>query len=315
MSQSREADTVEFESPFAVLEKNRGGPLSSLVRIDFGARSDIGKLRPANEDHYLVTCYARSLRTRMTNLPNGLVPERFEEAGYCMVVADGMGGMAAGELASSLAIAAGMNLSIDNPNQWILKITASEARELMERIRQRFRVVDEVLTERARADSSLKGMGTTLTAAYSVGTDLFLFHVGDSRVYLYRQGDLHRLTHDHTLAQAMADAGHIPHEEVPTHRYRHVLTKFLGGHSGQVDPEVQHYRLADGDRLLLCTDGLTEMVEDAQIAGILRRIEGSEEACHALVDLALEQGGKDNVTVVLARYAFPDGSGSSTAVQ
>jgi protein phosphatase len=176
----------------------------------------------------------------------------------------------------------------------------------MERVSQRFRQIDDLLTQRARADASLHGMGTTLTAAISVGADLFLFHVGDSRVYLLRQGDLHRLTRDHTLAQALADAGRIAPDEVSTHHARHILTKFIGGHGGRVDAEVQHFALADGDRLLLCTDGLTEMVADDQIADVLRRVEDADAACQALIDLALEGGGRDNVTVVLARYAIPE---------
>jgi protein phosphatase len=296
---------VEFELPFAAVDQGRPRPLSSLVRVHFGARSEVGKVRPTNEDHYLVSCYARSMRTLTTNLPDGLVPLRFDENGYLMVVADGMGGMAAGELASSMAIAIGINLSLENPT-WILKVTAPGAEELMERVRERFRTIDDMLTKRARADASLHGMGTTLTAAISVGADLFLFHVGDSRVYLLRDGDLHRLTRDHTLAQALADAGRITPEEVSTHHARHILTKFIGGHSGRVDAQVEHLPLADGDRLLLCTDGLTEMVTDAQIAGVLRRVEDADEAAQALVDLALEGGGRDNVTVVLARYVIPE---------
>jgi protein phosphatase len=304
MSNTREADTVEFEVPVAAQDEGRPRPLSSLVRVQFGARSDTGKVRPTNEDHYFVSCYARSMRTLMTNLPEGMVPLRFDENGYLMVVADGMGGMAAGELASSLAIAIGINLSLENP-KWIFKITSPGAEELMERISQRFRTIDDVLTQRARADASLHGMGTTLTTAMSAGADLFLFHVGDSRAYLLRQGELHRLTRDHTLAQALADAGRIAPEEVSTHHARHVLTKFIGGHSGRVDAQVEHLSLTDGDRLLLCTDGLTEMVADAQIADVLRRIEDADKACQALVDLALEGGGRDNVSVVLARYTIP----------
>jgi serine/threonine protein phosphatase PrpC len=307
MSDEREADTVELEVPLASPDQHGPRPHSSQVRFEFGARSHPGKVRPRNEDHFIVTRYTRSMQPLMTNLPDGLIPERYEETAYCMLVADGMGGMAAGQLASRLAIAIGVNLSLDNP-KWILKITGPGAQELMDTIRQRFRTIDESLTERARADATLTGMGTTLTAALSVGADLFLFHVGDSRVYLFRGGDLLRLTRDHTLAQAMADAGSIPPEDVSTHRYRHVLTKFIGGHGGKIEAEVQHFRLTDGDRLLLCTDGLTEMVEDGEIAAVLRRMDEPDETCQALVDRALEEGGKDNVTVVLARYAIPEPS-------
>jgi protein phosphatase len=104
----------------------------------------------------------------------------------------------------------------------------------------------------------------------------------------------------------LADAGRITPEEVATHHARHILTSCIGGNSGRVEAQVEHLPLADGDRLLLCTDGLTEMVTDAQIADVLRRVEGAKEAAQALVDLALEGGGRDNVTVVVARYAIPE---------
>ena len=106
-------------------------------------------------------------------------------------------------------------------------------------------------------------MGTTLTAAYSMGIDLFIVHLGDSRVYLHRRGVLKQLTKDHTVAQAMADAGYISPEDVRRHVKRNALTNFLGGHHGKVKAELRWLRLNDGDRLLLCSDGLNEMVDDA----------------------------------------------------
>jgi protein phosphatase len=129
--------------------------------------------------------------------------------------------------------------------------------------------------------------------------------VGDSRAYLFRQGKLNRLTRDHTAAQAMADAGWIPSEAVATHRLRHVLTRVVGAGGGDLEVEIQHVQIADGDRLLVCSDGLTDMVPDEGIAEVLRRVTRSEEACRALVDAALEAGGKDNVTAVLSRYFIP----------
>ncbi|NWG14205.1 MAG: SpoIIE family protein phosphatase, partial [Acidobacteria bacterium] len=111
-----------------------------------------------------------------------------------------------------------------------------------------------------------------------------------------------------TLAQVLADRGQIRLDAVARHRFRHILTSVLGGHPGPVDTEIQHLRLADKDRLLLCTDGLTDMLEDATIAEALKRCEDSAETCKTLIDLALEAGGKDNVTVVLARYEFPPDS-------
>jgi protein phosphatase len=148
-------------------------------------------------------------------------------------------------------------------------------------------------------------MGTTLTIAWSLGAELFVAHIGDSRVYLSRDGLLCQLTRDHTLAQTLADSGLIAPEEVATHRLRHVLTQAMGSPDMGGKPQVQRLRLADGDRLLLCTDGLTDMVEEGKIAAVLGRPTSAAETCQALVDLALEGGGRDNVTVVVGAYRLP----------
>ena len=194
-----------------------------------------------------------------------------------MFVADGMGGMAAGEVASRLAITTALKLVNHSP-KWGFKINKKEARELFERVRDHVQAIDETITKRSEADHRLFGMGTTLTVAYSVGVDLFIIHLGDSRAYLFRKGRLQLLTKDHTVAQAMADAGYIAPEEVRHHRKRHVLTNFLGGHHGKVKGDVRWLRLADGDRLLLCSDGLTDMVDDAAITrnpAAARKAQGS----------------------------------------
>jgi protein phosphatase len=304
MSDQSDMDTAELFLLPSAAETERPEPLSSLVRLDVGGLTHPGKVRPNNEDHYLVFRSSRTLKTLLTNLADRHVPDRFDEVGYALVVADGMGGMAAGEVASSMALSVVVNLSLHSP-QWIMRIGDEEAREMMRRIRQRVRQVGAIVARKGRADPALAGMGTTLTATYSIGADLFLCHVGDSRAYLFHDGRLHRLTNDHTLAQALADAGRIPAEQVSTHRLRHVLTRALGLQGGDVEPEVQHLHVNDGDRLLLCTDGLTEMVADDEIAEVLRRVEPSQDACAALVACALDHGGRDNVTVVLARYTIP----------
>ena len=168
-----------------------------------------------------------------------------------------------------------------------------------------FNRLDDALLEHSEAYPRLKGMGTTLTGAYSFGEDLFILHIGDSRAYLLRKSNLKRLTRDQTVAQALADAGAIPPEEVSTHRLRHTLTSCLGGEARKIQMEVRHLRLIDGDRLLLCSDGLTDMMSDQEIAEVMQITEGSDEACQNLVNLALKKGGQDNVTVVLARYSIP----------
>ena len=305
MQIENELDTLDFRLDSEPPGIERPKPFSSLVRIDFGALSHVGKVRTNNEDHFRIARTSRTMQTVLSNLPPGEVPDWFEDVAYGMVVADGMGGAAAGEVASLLAITIGTNLRL-NDVKWNLKINESEARDLMERASRIIHQIDDAVAERARSDPALAGMGTTLTVTYSVGDDLFLFHVGDSRAYLVRRGRLRRLTHDHTLAQAMADSGLIGAEEVASHRLRHVLTNVIGGEDGLVHVEMTQLKLFDGDRILLCTDGLTEMVEEAQIAEVLCQTENSQPTCEALIDLALKQGGRDNVTVLVARYSIPE---------
>ena len=305
MGPQDEIDTVEIAREARSSGTERPQPFSSLVRVDFGAISDVGKVRPNNEDHFRIARTSRTMETLMSNLPPGQVPDYFEDVAYSMVVADGMGGEAAGEVASMMAITIGVNLRL-NDVKWNLKINEKEARDLMDRACRIIHQIDEELAERARSDPALHRMGTTLTATYSVGDDLFLFHVGDSRAYLYRGGRLRQLTRDHTVAQALADAGQIGAEEVASHRMRHCLTNVMGSQTGQLHVEMLQVRLLDGDRVLLCTDGLTEMVQEDEILEILHATESSGPACRAVVDLALQHGGKDNVTVLIARYRIPE---------
>jgi protein phosphatase len=151
-------------------------------------------------------------------------------------------------------------------------------------------------------------MGTTLTMALSLGTDLLIVHVGDSPAYLSRRGELHKLTRDHTLAQELADLGLTSEREVAWRYYRTALTRAIGIPGAGEESEIRRLRLADGDRLLLCTDGLTDMVDEATIGAELGRPASSAQTCRALVDLALDRGGRDNITVVVADYRISSGS-------
>jgi protein phosphatase len=303
MTNDTSADTAESRASPSPSEAGPHRPASAEVRVDLGALSNPGRVRPNNEDCYLVARLERALTPLLTNLPAGDLPARSAEVGYGMVVADGMGGAAAGEVASCLAISVLVDIQVRTPD-WIMLAGGPGEEWLRERIAQRYGQVDAALKEEGRADPRLAGMGTTLTLAYSLGSDLFLGHVGDSRAYLRRGEELHRLTRDHTYAQALADLGVIPPQEVGRHRLRHVLTRALAAGGPEVSADVEHVRLHDGDELLLCTDGLTEMVEEAAIAAALRQAATADEACRALVGLALDRGGKDNVTVVVARYRF-----------
>lgn len=278
---------------------------SARVHVDLAAQSHEGLVRETNEDHYLVVRVGRSLETLTTNLAEGVIPKRFDEIVYGMLVADGMGGMAAGEIASSAALLKLLELVVQTPD-WIMKVDERDmATTVMRRMVHRFRQIDEDLREQGETNPSLFGMGTTLTVAATLGADVFLGHIGDSRAYLLREKKLHQLTKDHTLAQALIEAGLGQPDDISTRAMRHVLTAALGSTGNQIDPQVQRLCLNDGDQLLLCTDGLSEMIADDSIASVLSDSHSSAAACQSLIDLALASGGRDNITVVLARYSFP----------
>ena len=303
MIPSHDTDTDEYPALTSATEAQSSQRSSTAVQVELAARSHPGNVRPNNEDHYLVVRIYRALQTVLTNLPEGVVPKQTEEAGYGMVVADGMGGMAAGEVASQLAIRTLIHLIPATPD-WVMKGGEQELERIVQRMAERYRRVDAVLREESLADPNLAGMGTTMTVAGSLGSELVLSHIGDSRAYLLRGGELHLLTRDHTLVQELVERGAVQPEQAATHLYRHVLTRALGSFGGKKEAEVRRLSLANHDQLLLCTDGLTDMVDPRSIGTILRGSASANDACQSLVNLALENGGKDNVTVVLARYRF-----------
>jgi len=277
---------------------------SALVYVDVAALTHRGKVRPNNEDQFLVGRTERDLEVLLTSLDRDHISRHSRETGYGMIVADGMGGEEGGEVASRLAIKTLVELVIQTPD-WLMRIDDELAEELIRRTKARYRKVDAAIRDAAQSNPSLARMGTTLTVAVSLAADLFVIHVGDSRAYLLRNEQLRQLTRDQTVVQALLDAGILTHQEAATHKMRHVLTQALGQGAGNLKIEVQRLKLEDGDCLLLCTDGLTEMVPDHEISAVLTSSGKAEQHCQALLDKALEAGGKDNVTVVVAHYSLP----------
>lgn len=301
MPDTSDFDTGEFDIQATPLNAPALPPPSVRLQVRVGAKSDAGLVREHNEDHFIAVRLGRSLDIMATNLPDGQVPTRFDEAAYVLAVADGMGGAAAGEVASALALTIGTELTLgDGP--WPVRLDEEEVGRLRQRVTEYFHAIDRAVTARAQVEPDLRGMGTTLTVAYSVGADVLVFQVGDSRAYLWREGALRRVTRDQTVAQALVDAGSIGPEEAESHHLRHVLTRAIGTGECCEEAIMQRERVRAGDRLVLCTDGLTDMVADAELATILSRGLDAHETCDALVAAALEAGGKDNVTVVVADY-------------
>ena len=271
------------------------------VRIKFGGLTDTGKLRGNNEDHFLIARLSKSMQVCNTSLPGEGKTQLSEEEGYLVVVADGMGGAAAGERASALAVGS-VEAFVLNTLKWFLHLSGHDEHALLAELRQSLERADRTVIERHRCNPTLQGMGTTLTMAYSVATDLYIVHAGDSRAYLFRAGELLQLTSDHTLVQTLIDGGSISPEDAKGHKWRHVVTNVIGGPDEGVFAEIHKVTLRDGDTLLYCTDGLTEPVDDEAIAKALEHHPDPEDACARLVDLALSRGGPDNVTAVVAHY-------------
>ena len=298
MSADDSNDTAELM--IETLEDSYLAHPGASMAMDVAAATHTGRVRPRNEDHYVVMRFRRSLENICTNLVGKVVRDNYNLLGYGLVVADGLGGMAGGEIASRAALTKLIDLIIETPD-WILGLEdARQAETVLDRMTERFYRVDQTLKIQAGNDPSLSGMGTTLTAAAILKDDLILGHIGDSRAYLLRGGFLKQLTRDHTVAQELIDAG-IGVGDPVTRSMRHVLTAALGSLGTRIKPEVQRLQIRPYDEILLCTDGLTKMVDDKTIASTLRTAHSAAKACSDLISLALAGGGRDNVTVIVAR--------------
>ena len=298
MRQNDLRDTVKFNP--AKQPSRFFGPSPQPVTVRFGAVSDRGKKRSKNEDHYAVVRRSRSRTVLATNVPDTNMAQTTEQA-YVMVVADGIGGEAFGELASMLALQTAWDLA-ERETCWSLNMDETQAKELAEKFDAYAQLIHQRLLDHVYVDPKTAGMGTTLTVAYTVGPIAFIGHVGDSRAYAFRNGNLHPLTRDHTLAQELVDAGMASGE---ASKFGHVLTNFLGGRNSRVATETHQFTLQDGDCLLLCSDGLTKHVDDTEIAEAIAKEDDPQEVCQTLLNLALERGGRDNITIVLGRYELP----------
>jgi serine/threonine protein phosphatase PrpC len=220
------------------------------------------------------------------------------------IVADGMGGHPAGDLAAHIAV----DVATEQVKELVPTIndTPEIAAKCLGKILMK---ANQVILEKVRAEPSLKGMGTTvvaMTIAPAPTPVAHIAHLGDSRAYRFRAGALTQLTRDHTLVAMLLQRGLINEATARTYPDRHILTKGLGMES-EMEPELTSVPLTNEDLLVLCSDGLTKMLDDADIASILTAADGNaSRACHDLVELALSRGGEDNVTVIVCAHTTPD---------
>lgn len=199
-------NTSDFPGPDPEGKRALPEPFSSKIDVDVFGMSHQGHVRRKNEDHFLVVRGGRNLETVFSNLVENRPGDRFEETAYGMIVADGVGGEAAGEVASREAIFNLLNLALRTPD-WQFRWGPKEKNTVMWRIQDRFHRINAALLEQATAHAALRGMCTTMTAALSHGNDLIIGHIGDSRAYLLRDRKLKRLTRDHTLAASLFREG------------------------------------------------------------------------------------------------------------
>jgi serine/threonine protein phosphatase PrpC len=279
------------------------GPFSPPVRVDVFGISNKGLARETNGDHFLVVRAARSLETVFTSLTETQPGKVFEESGYGLVVADGVADGSAGEMASRKAIYTLLNLAL-HTSDWQFQWGPKERNTVLWRMKERFHSVNKELLRDVAAHATLTGMCTTMTAAVTYGSDAIIGHIGDSSAYLLHQGKLIRLTRDHSLGGRLVEEGIRKPNDPLVLEFRGLLLQTLGSLEGECHPDVHNYLLQDGDQLLLCTDGLTDMVGEADIEGALNNASSAKSACQRLVDLSVGNGGDDNVTVIVARYSI-----------
>jgi PPM family protein phosphatase len=297
---SAEEETAEMPQP-AIADRKGAESGASELQIAFGAASHVGLQRSNNEDHYAVVKRTRGRKILLTNIATPGLTLAEDEA-HVLIVADGMGGCGHGELASEMILRIGWELAGAAPT-WVMKYDATNLPDVREHVAAFGRQMQEQMQACALADPQLAGMGTTWTCAYLMGNDAIIAHVGDSRAYHYRDGTLRRLTRDHTYAQKLQDAG-LP--AFATERYKHLLVNSFGAHPAEVAIDVDHLDLQTRDRLLVCSDGLTGMIDDDEIEAVLASVALPQPACDTLIELALQHGGKDNVTVIIADFHGSD---------
>jgi serine/threonine protein phosphatase PrpC len=279
-------------------------PSSAIARVEIGAQTDIGAARAHNDQHYLALRLGRSQETLNTSLGAADLPPAFDEYAYALLVADGLGESGSGAVASRVAVSTLAHLAM-HYGRWNVRIDDDMASEVAERAEWFYRQLDEAVVRRSRTDDALSEMATTLTVTYSSGDRLFVAHVGHSRAYLFSDGTLRPLTTDQTLEHRLATMPGPQRAERTTRDLQHILTDAIGGPSGQPHVEIEHYWLKDRDRLLLCSNGLCEALDDDRLADILTFRRRPKEDCQMLVDAARRSGSEDTVTVLVADYHFP----------
>lgn len=263
---------------------------SKAIRLHVFGRTDVGQIREHNEDNFLVADLSRKSRSLLESDRHQVVGERGTVLGVC----DGMGGAAAGEVASQLAV----DIIYEKLTQGDAPTSRDDlARRLVQAVEDAgMRIFNE-----ARADRTRRGMGTTSTIAALLDGHLFVAQVGDSRAYILRKGELVQVTRDQSLVNQLIEAGQLTEEEAETFEHNNIILQALGT-ADTVQVDLTHVDLRRDDVLMVCSDGLSGMIRADEMREILRTVPDPLEACKVLTERANLAGGHDNITVIVARF-------------
>ena len=267
--------------------------------IDVYGLTHPGKVRPDNQDHFLICALRKQIVVNQTSLPetNRLMagPERLA---FLAMVADGVGGGQRGEVASRLALE-GVTQYVSGTMDCYYAANAGDDQAFFESLQAGAVRCHEALRRHGEEDPDFSGMATTLTLYLGVWPRAYLLQVGDSRCYLFRNGELHQLSRDQTMAQELLDLGVLTKGETPPARLVRTLSSSLGGR--QSAPMVTRFDMTWGTVVLLCSDGLTHHVSDGRIREVLRSMKSAQQVCEDLLADALADGGSDNITIIVGR--------------
>lgn len=268
------------------------------AEIDVCGLTHRGRVRSENADHFLIASFHRAMQVHNSSLPNSAFsPFSADSRGYVFLVADGVGAFAQAANGSARAIRSVAQYLVDMSDV-SLSPDPDREEEIVSKVHDA--VIEAHRTLLELDEDGIPGSAvTTLTMVVAMWPRTFVVHVGDSRAYRLRDGELAQLTIDQTMAQAMVDSGEWTRAVADASPLKHVLVSALG--SSQIDPQVRALDLERQDVLLLCTDGLTKHVSDQEICDHLKQPVSCEAICQSLIELALSRGGEDNVTVVLGK--------------
>lgn len=263
-----------------------------MIKLNIYGKSDVGLAREHNEDAFLIGSIVENKEDIYTEIC--LESSFIKKYGFLTAVADGMGGHAAGEIASGLALNYLSKSFLSSQNALL------QNEEIIKALKDSIIAAHNAILNMSKTNPDYSGMGTTLVGTCFTGNKLYVYNVGDSRLYRFRNGGLRQLTKDHSLVQTLIDTGQITHEESRSHSQKNVITNSLGGGDNKCTPDIaDNLTYFEGDIFLLCSDGLSDMLDEEATEEILVKDISIKEKVISLINLANEKGGKDNITVVL----------------